>query len=86
MTIDLHKSFRKQAEKLPPTQKERLKKALRIFQNDPHHPDLYNHPLTGEWKGHRSIAFGGDWRAHYIPKGAGHALFVVVGTHAQLYK
>lgn len=29
------------------------------------HPALYNHSLTGEWAGYRSIAFGGDWRAHY---------------------
>ena len=86
MTIDFHKSFRKQAKKLKPAQKERLKKALRLFQEDSHNPNLYNHSLTGEWKGYRSISFGGDWRAHYILKNDDVAYFVAVGTHAQLYK
>ena len=65
MVLDFHKDFHKQAEKLKPAQKERLKQALRQFQDDPNNPNLYNHPLTGQWKGYRSIAFGGDWRAHF---------------------
>jgi mRNA interferase YafQ len=86
MVIDFHKSWHRQAVKLKPAQKQRLKAALLLFQSEPNHPDLYNHPLTGEWKGHRSISFGGDWRAHYIAKGKDVALFVAVGTHNQLYK
>jgi len=85
MIITFHKSSYKQAVKLKPAQKERLKKALVLFQNAPNHPDLYNHPLTGEWVGHRSIALGGDWRAHYIAKDDSVVLFVAVGTHSQLY-
>lgn len=85
MKIQLHKSFEKQLVKLPPAQLKRLKTALELFEHDPYHADLYNHPLTGQWTGHRSIAFGGDWRAHYVLV---HdvAVFVAVGTHAQLYK
>jgi len=86
MIIDFHKSFHKQAEKLPPVQKKRLKQTLLLFEAEPYHPDLYNQPLTGEWKGHRSISFGGDWRAHYIPQDKDTALFVVIGTHSQLYR
>jgi addiction module RelE/StbE family toxin len=56
--------------------------ALAVFVNKPHHPSLYNHPLTGQWVGHRSLSFGGDWRAHYLLKGNDMALFVAVGTHA----
>ena len=85
MKIDFHKSFDKQAKNLQPAQKERLKTALRLFQTDPTHPDLYNHALNGKWRGHRSIAFGGDWRANYIQKDADSVLFVAVGTHSQLY-
>ena len=86
MIIDLHKSFRKQAENLKPAQKKRLKGALRVFRVDPHHPDLYNHPLMGKWQGHRSISFGGDWRAHYRVIDKDTAFFVAVGTHSQLYR
>ena len=86
MIIKLHKDFIKQTTNLKPAQQRRLQTALHLFQSEPRHPDIYNHPLTGEWKGHRSISFGGDWRAHYIPKDENTALFVAIGTHSQLYK
>jgi len=86
MKTVFHKQFAKQYSKLPEAQKKRFEKAIILFRNDPDNPELYNHPLTGEWKGHRSIAFGGDWRAHFIPKSEDVALFVSIGTHSQLYK
>lgn len=86
MTIDFHKSFRKQSSTLKPAQKKRLKQALLLFADEPYHADLYNHPLTGEWNGFRSIRFGGDWRAHYTAIDENTVLFVAVGTHSQLYK
>lgn len=84
MIINLHKSFHKQATKLKPAQKKRLGQALMLFQDDPYHPSLNNHALIGEWQGHQSISFGGDWRAHYKMVGD-EAIFVACGTHAQLY-
>lgn len=87
MVIKLHKDFVKQAAKLKPAQKKRLKNALELFQEHPLHPDLYNHSLSGRWKGYRSISFGGDWRAHYeITDNQTVAWFVACGTHSQLYK
>jgi addiction module RelE/StbE family toxin len=86
MIIDFHKSFYKQAANLKPTQKKRLKQALLLFADEPYHADLYNHSLAGEWKGFRSISFGGDWRAHYTVIDENTVLFVAVGTHSQLYK
>lgn len=86
MIIDFHKSFHKQATNLKQAQKKRLKDALLLFAEEPYHPDLYNHPLTGEWTGFRSISFGGDWRAHYKIVDDTIVLFVAVGTHSQLYK
>ena len=86
MVIDFHKSWHRQAKDLKPAQKKRLKAALLLFQQQPHHADLYNHELTGEWKGHRSISFGGDWRAHYKVIDENTALFVAVGIHSKLYR
>lgn len=85
MTIDFPKSFTKQAKNLKLAQKQRLAAALRLFRVEPHHPDLSNHPLTGKWRGHRSISFGGDWRAHYKVIDENTVMFVAVGTHSQLY-
>jgi addiction module RelE/StbE family toxin len=85
MTIRRRKSFGKDYAKLKPAQRKRLQKALALFMADPMHPDLYNHALTGEWTGYRSIAFGGDWRAHYKLVD-GEAIFVALGTHSQLYE
>lgn len=86
MLVTYHPHFKKQYKKLRPAQRKRFADALILFVSQPYHPELYNHPLKGRWKGHRSIAFGGDWRAHYLPKGKDEALFVAVGTHGQLYK
>lgn len=86
MQLTYHSRFKKQYKKLLPTQKERFAMALALFVSDPYHSGLYNHSLIGEWKGHRSIAFGGDWRAHYLPQDADSVLFVAIGTHSQLYK
>lgn len=85
MTIDFHTSFHKQVSNLKPGQKQHLKDALLLFADDPYHPNLHNHPLTGEWKGFRSISFGGDWRIHYKAINDNTVLFVAVGTHSQLY-
>lgn len=85
MQVRYHKSFQKQVLKLQPAQVKRLKAALTVFMAEPNHPQLYNHPLTGQWQDHHSIAFGGDWRAHYKMIDDT-AIFVAVGTHSQLYK
>ncbi len=85
MQLRRHKSFEKDYRKLKSAQRDRIKLAFRIFVNEPMHPDLYNHALTGEWAGYRSISFGGDWRAHYKIFND-EAVFVACGTHSQLYK
>jgi addiction module RelE/StbE family toxin len=86
MRFRYHKSFQKQVVNLQDAQAKRLKAALKLFQAEPYHKDLYNHPLTGEWKGYRSISFGGDWRVHYKPIGKEVVLLVAAGMHSQLYK
>ena len=86
MKTIFYKQFVKQYTKLPDQGKKRFEKAIILFRHEPKSLVLYNHPLSGAWKGHRSIAFGNDWRAHYILKDENTALFVAIGTHAQLYK
>jgi addiction module RelE/StbE family toxin len=85
MRVRYLKTFQDQVILLYTGQKQRLKATLLLFQIEPEHPDLYNHTLTGDWAGYRSIAFGGDLRAHYKMVDDV-AVFVAAGTHAQLYK
>lgn len=86
MEVTYHSQFKKQYKKLQSTQKTRFAKAITLFMVDPYNLALYNHSLQGKWKGHRSISFGGDWRAHYIATDEKSAYFVAIGTHSQLYK
>jgi len=84
--VTYHPKFKKQYKTLRFAQRERFAQALALFIAEPYHPTLYNHPLTGDWRGQRSIAFGGDWRAHYRVIDEKTVVFTVIGTHSQLYK
>lgn len=81
-----HRLFDKQYAKLPPAQKRRFEEAITLFKTDPYNPLLYNHALKGKWEGHRSISFGGDWRAHYVSISKNKVFFVAVGRHNKLYR
>ncbi len=66
-----------------------FKKQLEGFIKDPNSPQLHNHSLRNQWKGHRSINVTNDWRAVYTEKIEGVnkiAYFVAIGTHKELYK
>lgn len=63
---------------------------LQLFKNNPTHPQLRNHALTGKYRGLRSINITGDWRAFFREEKSTHdtieITFVLLGTHSQLYK
>lgn len=56
-----------------------------IFKQDPFHPLLNNHKLTGTYEGCRSINITGDWRAVYLETSEA-IVFINLGTHSQLYR
>jgi addiction module RelE/StbE family toxin len=86
MQIEFHKSFNKAFAKLTPKQKERVKGAIALFRQNPHHDQLKNHPLHGDQKGRRAIAAGGDLRLTFKEKNNyEYVIFVRVGTHNQVY-
>ena len=52
-------------------------------------PEWLDHPLNGEWKGHRECHVGGDFLLAYkLDDSAKHGLIVFVraGTHADLFE
>jgi addiction module RelE/StbE family toxin len=55
-----------------------------LFSENPTHPSLRNHPLSGKYAGFRSIDVTGDWRAIYREK-EDRIKFIAIGTHEKLY-
>ena len=86
MIIILHRNFEKKFIKLTPKLKEQFKERRNIFLEDPSHPLLNNHQLTGDRIGQWSINITGDWRAVYVFSGNDIIIFIDIDTHANLYK
>jgi len=84
MTIQLHKTFKKQYEKLTQAQKGKFKERRSIFLQDEFNPILNNHALKGAYQGYRSINITGDIRVIYR-KSSGEIFFVEIGSHSKLY-
>lgn len=86
MKISYSKGFIRQAKLLDNPQKQPLSEAVELFEHNPLHESLRNHPLKGKYKAYRSIDIEPDLRALYIQKTNDEAVFVAIGTHAQLYE
>lgn len=87
------KAFRKDWERLSRSGRydmRRLKEAmLLLVANDgPLGPEWLDHPLKGEWVGHRECHVGGDFLLIYTLDVTGKSdaiVFVRAGTHADLF-
>ena len=86
MNIIFHKNFEKKFIKLSSRIQESFRKRRDLFLENPLHPQLNNHPLTGDRKGQWSINVTGDWRAIYIFKGEDTAVFIDIDTHGNFYR
>ena len=86
MKILLHRNFEKKYVKLSPKLKERFKERRNVFLEKPLHPQLNNHPLTGNRAGQWSINITGDIRAVYIFEGKDTIVFIDIDLHSNLYE
>ena len=84
MTVAYSKAFIKQAKKLSPELRKKLREKIKLFADNPLAPTLRNHALKGKYKEYRSIDITGDVRALYLQQD-NEAIFDAVGTHSQLY-
>jgi len=90
---DYTKSFIKDWERLSRSGRydlNNLKKAmLLLIANDgPLSPEWLDHPLKGDWKGHRECHIGGDFLLAYKVDDSEKPrliVFVRAGTHAELF-
>jgi mRNA interferase YafQ len=67
-----------------------LKEAMLLLveNNGPLPPEWLDHPLTGDWLGHRECHVGGDFLLIYKLDDSGKAglvVFVRSGTHSELF-
>lgn len=85
MEIQYASLFRKAYAKANVNIREAFKRRRILFEQDPFHPLLHNHALTGKYTGLRSINITGDWRALYEIDGQV-IKFKLFGTHSQLYR
>jgi len=85
MRVLYHRNFDKKYLKLRTGQKQKFQERQALFMSDPFHPSLNNHRLHGEYVGCRSIDITGDLRAHYELIDVSTAMFVIIGTHSELY-
>ena len=91
---DYSKSFLKDWERLSRSGRydmNRLKKAmlLLIANDEPLGPEWSDHPLIGDWEGHRECHVGGDFLLTYRLDDAAKPcliVFVRTGTHAELFE
>lgn len=86
MKIEFHRHFTKRYKSIPPKIRHQFEERLFIFEENPFHPLLNNHPLTGDRKGQWSINVTGDWRAIYVFKNEGTVVFIDIDTHSNLYR
>lgn len=85
MIIVLHKHLEKQFKKLPQRDKNIVTERLSLFTQHPYHPLLRNHALKGKYTGYRSIDIRPDLRAIYYGDETATVVFVMLGSHAELY-
>ena len=90
---DYTKTFRKDWERLSRSGRYDMSRPkqvmLLLIANDgPLGPEWLDHPLKGNWAGHRECHVGGDFLLAYTlddERGSGLVVFVRAGTHSDLF-
>jgi addiction module RelE/StbE family toxin len=88
MIIELHPSFKKFYKKriaCYPKLVIRTAERISLFKNNPKHPLLKDHSLTGEKSQLRAFWITGDVRLVYFPVSKDRVIFLDIGSHNQVY-
>jgi len=83
--IEFHKDFKKDFKQLHPKIQKKFWERLELWQEQPNHPLLNHHILSGDYKGKHSINITGDVRAIYIENDEAIVIYLMIGAHSQLY-
>jgi addiction module RelE/StbE family toxin len=68
-----------------PDLKEKLRQALELFVNNPNHPLLGTHKLSGKLKGHHALVLGYDCRVVIKFLDKDKVALISVGKHEEVY-
>jgi DNA-damage-inducible protein J len=82
--IEFSPLFLKRLAEAPTEIKFAFREAAELFSENPNHPILRRHTLTGKYQDFVSIDVTEDWRALYREEPE-RIMFVNIGTHATLY-
>jgi len=85
MHILFAKQFRKTYGRLPKSLKKQSDERLLLFEKEPFHQLLNNHPLHDPYIGCRSINITGDYRAIFYYEHPDVVRFIAIGTHHELF-
>jgi addiction module RelE/StbE family toxin len=83
-----YKSFTRDFKKIikkNPDLKEKLCEALELFVNEPYHPLLGTHKLSGKLKGHHAFGLGYDCRVVIKFIDNEKVALISVGKHEEVY-
>lgn len=84
--VQFHRGFKKQFQKLPVGIQKKFWERLELWQEQPLHPLLNHHVLEGKLAGMHSINISGDVRAIYDELDDALVIYLMIGSHAQLYE
>jgi addiction module RelE/StbE family toxin len=85
MQVNFKPKFVKQYNKLSHKMQKQFDERLELFIEDPTTYLLNVHSLKGKYAGFWSINISGDLRAIYTYEGDTIIVFMLIGTHSQLY-
>jgi addiction module RelE/StbE family toxin len=78
------RAFKKTIRKNPEL-KDKLQEALEIFVNEPFHPILGTHKLSGRLKGHHAFGLGYDFRVVFKFIDYEEVALISMGRHEEVY-
>ena len=86
MTIFKSNRFRRHFEKRANGRlRKQYEQRILLFKENPYHPLLHNHQLTGKLSSFRSINISGDYRVIFRKENSETYYFLDFGNHDQLY-
>ncbi len=77
--------FHTQYKKLPKKLKDQFVQRLKLYLNDPHHPLLHTHSLSGQYKHLKSFNVSADIRAIFNSEDGNKLFFIAIGSHSELF-
>lgn len=84
-SIRFSKKFKKQYKKLTAKQQKQFDSRFELWQENPDHPLLRRHQLSGKLKRLYSIDITGDIRVLYEIVGDQVFVYQLIGSHSELY-